>query len=166
MHGPLLADLVAADLVDRLHEMAHDVELVEHQHRLGGADPDDIDVGLPHIAADAFERRGALGVEEIEERSSVSSSLRPSPLHTSRFRARSYTLVTYTCPFFREISSMPICVTPVRSRCAKPYATAAFTARSTVPQAHRNSVATLTIRLWAGPIRLLGRLGRPAIWVR
>ena len=34
---PLLADLVPADLVDGRHEMAHDVELVEYQHRLGRA---------------------------------------------------------------------------------------------------------------------------------
>ena len=63
-----LADLVAAHLVDRRHEMTHDVELVEHQHRLAGTDMDDIDIRLPHVAADAFQGRGALRAEEIEER--------------------------------------------------------------------------------------------------
>ena len=64
----LLADLVAADLVDRLHEMTHDVELVEHQHRLACSVLDDVDVRLPHIAADACEGRCFLRAEEVEER--------------------------------------------------------------------------------------------------
>ena len=65
---PLLADLVAADLVDGLHEMAHDVELVEHEHRLGRAGLDDVDVRLPPIAANAFERGCFLRSEDVEER--------------------------------------------------------------------------------------------------
>ena len=64
----LLADLVAADLVDRLHEMTHDVELVEHQHRLACSVRNDVDVRLPHIAADACEGRCFLRAEEVEER--------------------------------------------------------------------------------------------------
>ena len=74
---PLLTDLVASDLIDGLHEMAHDVELVEHEHRLGRAGLDDVDVRLPHIAANAFERRRFLRAEDVEERL---EGLRGAPL--------------------------------------------------------------------------------------
>jgi hypothetical protein len=51
LRGALLADLVAADLANRLHEMTDDVEFVEHQDRLGRPDRDHIDVRLPLLAS-------------------------------------------------------------------------------------------------------------------
>ena len=65
---PLLANLVASDLVERLHQVTHDVELVEHQYRLGRAVFDDLDVGLPHVAANAFNGSRFLRPQELEER--------------------------------------------------------------------------------------------------
>ena len=83
-----LMDLVAADLVDGLHEMTDDVELVEHQHGLAGSVLDDVDIRLPHVAADAFEGRRFLRAEEVEERiEGVHGAA--FPLHTNRVRARS-----------------------------------------------------------------------------
>jgi hypothetical protein len=38
--------------------MVHDVELVEHQDRLGRLRLDGVDIGLPHITANALERSG------------------------------------------------------------------------------------------------------------
>ena len=64
----LLADLVVSDLVDGLHEMAHDVELIEHQHRLWRLGLDDVDIRLPPIAADTCERRHFLLSEDVKER--------------------------------------------------------------------------------------------------
>lgn len=46
---PLLADFITSILVDNLHQMAHDVELVEDQHRLGYPFLDRVDVGLPYM---------------------------------------------------------------------------------------------------------------------
>ena len=66
--GSLLADLIAAHLVDGLHQVTHDVELVEDQHGLGRTVLDDVDVGLPHVAANAFERSGFLRPQIVEER--------------------------------------------------------------------------------------------------
>ncbi len=68
MVGALLTDLVAAHLVDGLHQVTDDVKLVEHQHRLGRPVLDDVDIGLPHIAANAFEDSGFPRPEEVEER--------------------------------------------------------------------------------------------------
>lgn len=67
MGRPFLSDLIAAHLVDGFHQVTHDVELVEDQHRLGSTCPDDVDVGLPRVAADAFERRASLRSEELEK---------------------------------------------------------------------------------------------------
>ena len=42
------------------------MELVEDQHRFRRSGLDDVDIGLPHIAANAFERCGSLRPEELE----------------------------------------------------------------------------------------------------
>ena len=68
MLRPLLANLVASDLVERLHQVTHDVEFVEHQYRVGRAVFDDFDVGLPHVAANAFNGSRFLRPQELEER--------------------------------------------------------------------------------------------------
>ena len=47
--------------------MAHDVEAVEHVHRLPGALGDHLQVGLPHVRADEVQRGAACGAEPVEE---------------------------------------------------------------------------------------------------
>ena len=84
----LLAYLIAADLLDGGHEMANDMELVEHQHCARRSLLDGIDVRLPHVAENLFEVGNSFRTKEIEERPKV-ASLRPSPLHTSRLAIRS-----------------------------------------------------------------------------
>ena len=67
--GALVADLIAAHLVEGSAQVLDEVELFEHQHRLAGASLDGVDVGLPHVTADALQLRRALGTEEVKERS-------------------------------------------------------------------------------------------------
>ena len=77
---PLLADFIPAHLVHGIHQVTHDVELIEHQHRLGRSVLDDVDVRLPHVAADAFECRRFLRSEEVEERvEGLCGAPRPTP---------------------------------------------------------------------------------------
>ena len=55
-------------MVDGFHQVTHDVELIEHQYRLGRSVLDDVDVRLPHMAANTFERSRFLRSEDVEER--------------------------------------------------------------------------------------------------
>ena len=64
--GGELAGLGRAHFVDCLREVAHDVEAVEHLHRLPGAFGDHLQVGL-HIRAHEVQRRAACGAEPVEE---------------------------------------------------------------------------------------------------
>ena len=63
----LLPDLLSAHLVDRLSQMAHDVELVEDDERLRRPRPHRVDVGPPHVAADRFQPLRTVLSEEVEE---------------------------------------------------------------------------------------------------
>ena len=65
--GGELAGLGRAHFVDCLREVAHDVEAVEHLHRLPGAFGDHLQVGLPHVRAHEVQRRAACGAEPVEE---------------------------------------------------------------------------------------------------
>ena len=68
MRGALLADLVAAHLIDGIHEMTNDMELIEYQHGLRSALLDGVDVRLPHVTANTFEFGNSFRTKEIEER--------------------------------------------------------------------------------------------------
>jgi hypothetical protein len=55
------------DLVDGFAHVGGDVKAVEHVHRLGRLARDDVQVGLPHVAADEQEARRASLAELAKE---------------------------------------------------------------------------------------------------
>ena len=63
----LLANLITTDLIHGVHEMADDVKLVEHQHRLRSPVFYYVDIRLPHVTANALEVRNSFWSKEIEE---------------------------------------------------------------------------------------------------
>ena len=61
------ADFGAADLIDRLAQVLGDMKAVQNVERVPGFLGDDVEVRLPHVAADERERRGPLSPEPAEK---------------------------------------------------------------------------------------------------
>ena len=75
-----LADLISPDLLDRLHQMANDMKFIKNKACLRGAFLDDLDIGLPHIAADALEFACPFRPEILEKTAQgVFASFRSAP---------------------------------------------------------------------------------------
>ena len=64
---PERVDLGAADLIDRLAHVLGDMKPVQDVERVPGLLGHDLQIRLPHVAADERERRGALLPEPAEE---------------------------------------------------------------------------------------------------
>jgi len=61
-----LLNLIATDLINSVHEVAHDVEPVEDHHRFRRPLLDYLDIRLPHVAADALEPANSFWPKEIK----------------------------------------------------------------------------------------------------
>jgi hypothetical protein len=55
------------DLIDRLAQVLSDVKAVQDMERVAGLLGDDLQIRLPHVAADERERGGALSPEPAEK---------------------------------------------------------------------------------------------------
>jgi len=64
-------DFGPAHLVNRIAHVLGDMKAVQDVERVPRLLGDDLQIRLPHVAADERERRGALGTEPAEKRSSV-----------------------------------------------------------------------------------------------
>ena len=64
----LLGDFLSPYFVHGIGELPNNVKLVEHQSRLRNLGLDRLDVGGPHVAADAVELGGPLWPEESKKR--------------------------------------------------------------------------------------------------
>ena len=62
-----LFGLLASDFINGLAEFLGDMEAVEHVEGGGQHGGDDVQVGFPHVGADDFDFRAALGSEGLEE---------------------------------------------------------------------------------------------------
>ena len=65
--GGELFGFLASDFINGLAEFLGDVEAVEHVEGGGQHPGDDVQVGFPHVGADDFDFRAALGSESLEE---------------------------------------------------------------------------------------------------
>lgn len=65
--GGQLPRLGGAHGVDRLGQVGHDVEAVEHVHGVAGTLGDHREVGPPHVGADEAQGGAAGGAEPVEE---------------------------------------------------------------------------------------------------
>ena len=80
MFFAFLTDLISPYLVNRLHQVANNMKFVEHKSCLRRAFPDHLDIGLPHIAADALKLACPLRPEIVEEAAQgILGSSSPAP---------------------------------------------------------------------------------------
>src|SRR3990172_2308753 len=79
-----LLGLLPADLVDLLVHVGHDVKAVQDVDRLLGLLGDDLEVGLPHVAADEAQGDGSLAAELAEEtQHRLHRAVAPNPQETA-----------------------------------------------------------------------------------